>query len=164
MYINYKNKPKKKYITRDATFKKFEKIKEKAEKKIPKLKDELLLDKIFNNNIYYKRSYKLFSEFYLQKNLLEPQILLPKFKLPNINKKIIQLTDENSFLYSEPNYDINKFNFIKKPQFEIVKNNKINNSNIYKIKDNLKTLKKNNNNNNKKFNNQKTISYKILKL
>ena len=161
MYINYKNKPKKKYINRDETFKKFKKIKENAEKTIPKLKEELLLEKIFNNNIYYKRSYKLFSEFNLQKNLFEPQILFPKFKLPNINKKIIQLTDENSRFYSEKNYDINKFNFTKKPQFEVVKNSTINNSHVYKIKDNLKTLK------NKKINknyNQKTISYKILKL
>ncbi len=166
MFINYKNQPKKKFINRDETFKKFEKIKLNAEKKIPKLKEKLLLEKIFNNNIYYKRSYKLFSEFYLQKNLFQNQILLPKLKLPNINKKILQITDENYFIYSEPNFDINKFNFNKKPQFEIVKNNKINNSNIYKIKDNLKSLKKNNNFNNfnNKINNKKTISYKILKL
>ena len=90
---------------------------------MPQIKQQILIDKVFNKDVLYKRSYKLFSQCELKKTLFEPIILLPKLSIPNLNKNLICPMDEFQF---------EKIENEKKKQIS-VPSKKINNSNIYQI-------------------------------
>ena len=112
-----------KYINRNAMYKRLEKRKNNAINAMPQIKKQILIDKIFNKDILYKRSYKLFSQCELKKTLFDPVILLPKLRIPNLNKNLICPMDEIQY---------DKIENEKKKQIS-VPSKKINNSNIYQI-------------------------------
>jgi len=112
-----------KYIDRNAMYKRLEKRKNDAINNMPQIKKQILIDKLFNKDILFKRSYKLFSQCDLKKSLFEPITLLPKLRIPGLNKNLICPMDEIQYEKSEP--EIKKR--ISCPS------KKINNSNIYQI-------------------------------
>ena len=112
-----------KYINRNVMYRKLEKMKNNAINAMPQIKKQILIDKIFNKDILYKRSYKLFSQCELKKTLFDPVILLPKLSIPNLNKNLICPMDEIQY---------EKIKDEKKKQIS-VPSKKINNSNIYQI-------------------------------
>ena len=112
-----------KYINRNIMYRKLEKMKNNAINAMPQIKKQILIDKIFNKDILYKRSYKLFSQCDLKKTLFDPVILLPKLRIPNLNKNLICPMDEIQY---------DKIENEKKKQIS-VPSKKINNSNIYQI-------------------------------
>jgi len=112
-----------KYINRNVMYRKLEKMKNNAINAMPQIKKQILIDKIFNKDILYKRSYKLFSQCELKKTLFDPVILLPKLRIPNLNKNLICPMDEIQY---------DKIENEKKKQIS-VPSKKINNSNIYQI-------------------------------
>ena len=112
-----------KYINRNVMYRKLEKMKNNAINVMPQIKKQILIDKIFNKDILYKRSYKLFSQCELKKTLFDPVILLPKLRIPNLNKNLICPMDEFQF---------EKIENEKKKQIS-VPSKKINNGNIYQI-------------------------------
>ena len=112
-----------KYINRNVMYRKLEKMKNNAINAMPQIKKQILIDKIFNKDILYKRSYKLFSQCDLKKTLFDPVILLPKLRIPNLNKNLICPMDEIQY---------DKIENEKKKQIS-VPSKKINNSNIYQI-------------------------------
>ena len=112
-----------KYINRNVMYRKLEKMKNNAINAMPQIKKQILIDKIFNKDILYKRSYKLFSQCELKKTLFDPVILLPKLRIPNLNKNLICPMDEIQY---------EKIKDEKKKQIS-VPSKKINNSNIYQI-------------------------------
>ena len=112
-----------KYINRNVMYRKLEKMKNNAINAMPQIKKQILIDKIFNKDILYKRSYKLFSQCELKKTLFDPVILLPKLRIPNLNKNLICPIDEIQY---------DKIENEKKKQIS-VPSKKINNSNIYQI-------------------------------
>ena len=122
-----------KYINRNVMYRKLEKMKNNAINAMPQIKKQILIDKIFNKDILYKRSYKLFSQCELKKTLFDPVILLPKLRIPNLNKNLICPMDEIQY---------DKIENEKKKQIS-VPSKKINNSNIYQIQ-NMRIKNKNN--------------------
>ena len=112
-----------KYINRNAMYKRLENRKNNAINAMPQIKKQILIDKVFNKDVLYKRSYKLFSQCELKKTLFEPIILLPKLSIPNLNKNLICPMDEIQY---------EKIKDEKKKQIS-VPSKKINNSNIYQI-------------------------------
>lgn len=112
-----------KYINRNEMFRRLEKRKNDAINEMPQIKKQILIDKLFNKDIMYKRSYKVFSQCELKKNLFDPVILLPKLGIPGLRKNLICPMDELQLEKIEKIKQINKN----------VPSKKINNANIYQI-------------------------------
>ena len=99
-----------KYINRNAMYKRLENRKNNAINAMPQINKQILIDKVFNKDVLYKRSYKLFSQCELRKTLFDPIILLPKLSIPNLNKNLICPMDEFQFEKIE-NEKKNKYQF-----------------------------------------------------
>lgn len=80
-------------IVKDKQFIALEKLKNKSLQNLSNLKKEVIYDQIFNRDIFYVRSYKLFTESKLSNNQFKAITLPNKFKLPNIETHFITMNE-----------------------------------------------------------------------
>ena len=78
-------------IVKDKEFIALEKLKNQSLHNLSNLKKEVVFDQIFNRDVFYVRSYKLFTESKLTKKQFKAIQLPNKFKLPNIETHFITM-------------------------------------------------------------------------
>ena len=80
-------------IVKDKEFIALEKLKNQSLQNLSNLKKEVVFDQIFNRDVFYVRSYKLFTESKLTKKQFKAIQLPNKFKLPNIETHFITMNE-----------------------------------------------------------------------
>ena len=83
----------KKIIVRDKQFIALEKLKNNSLKNLTELKREIVIDKIFNKDTFYVRSYQLFTESNLTQKQFNSICLKPKLQLPKIKKCFLTMSE-----------------------------------------------------------------------